>query len=195
MAAATGSPRRADARRSIAAIVDAARSAFAADPKVSMSELARLAGVGRVTLYTHFPSRQELLEAVVETVMLETTATLDGLALDTGPADEALGRLVHGSWRHLDESRRIRVAALAGLGPARVLDHHRVDGAWPERLIRRGRAAGVFRSDLPSEWLVATFYGLMHTAADEVDAGRLDADHAADLLEATLLAALAAPTS
>jgi AcrR family transcriptional regulator len=183
--------RRADARRSIAAIVDAARSALASDPKVSMSEMARLAGVGRVTLYTHFPSREALIDAVVEQVMGETAEALDALALDADPADQALGRLVRASWRHLDESRRIRVAAVAELGPQRLLEHHRAPDAWPERLISRGRAERVFRTDLPMDWMVATFYGLMHAAADEVDAGRLDADRAPELLEATLRAALA----
>ncbi len=156
-----------------------------------MSEIARSAGVGRVTLYSHFPSREELLEAVVEQVLLETYATLDGLSLDTGPADEALRRMVQASWRHLAESRRIRTAALAELGPQRLHKRHMTRDAWPERLIKRGRAEGVFRTDLPSNWLVATFYGLMHTAADEVDAGRLDPDEAPALLEATLLPVLA----
>jgi TetR/AcrR family transcriptional repressor of mexCD-oprJ operon len=40
---------------------------------------------------------------------------------------------------------------------------------------------------------VATFYSLMHGAAEEVDAGRLDPAQAARVLTATLLAAIAAP--
>jgi hypothetical protein len=43
-----------------------------------------------------------------------------------------------------------------------------------ERLIARGQDEGDLRTDLPRPWLVATFYSLMHAAAEEVDAGRLD---------------------
>jgi TetR/AcrR family transcriptional repressor of mexCD-oprJ operon len=60
-----------------------------------------------------------------------------------------------------------------------------------ERLIARGQDQGTFRTDLPRSWLVATFYSLMHGAAEEVDAGRLDPADAADVLVATILAALA----
>ena len=50
--------RRSDAERSIAAIVGAAVEAFGRRSDVSMSEIATAAGVGRVTLYAHFPSRR-----------------------------------------------------------------------------------------------------------------------------------------
>jgi TetR/AcrR family transcriptional regulator, mexCD-oprJ operon repressor len=39
---------------------------------------------------------------------------------------------------------------------------------------------------------VATFYSLMHAAAEEVDAGRLDPAQAGGVLATTILAALAA---
>jgi hypothetical protein len=51
----------------------------------------------------------------------------------------------------------------------------------------------VFRSDLPSEWLVTTTFSLLHAAADEVSDGRLAPSDAPDVLEATLSAVLAPP--
>jgi AcrR family transcriptional regulator len=58
-------PRRADAERNRAKILEAARTAFA-DPgsEVSMAEISRRAGVGMATLYRNFPGRRELLEAL-----------------------------------------------------------------------------------------------------------------------------------
>jgi TetR/AcrR family transcriptional regulator, mexCD-oprJ operon repressor len=64
-----------------------------------------------------------------------------------------------------------------------------------ERLIARGQVQGEFRTDLPRSWLVATFYSLMHSAAEEVDAGRLDPDQAAGVLTATLQVAFATPAT
>ena len=58
-------PKRADARRNYEKLVAAARDAFAEhDTSASLEDIARRAGVGIGTLYRHFPTRQQLLEAV-----------------------------------------------------------------------------------------------------------------------------------
>lgn len=71
-------PERADRRRNRDLIVAAAREAFAradaAGESVSMNEVARVAHVGIATLYRHFPSRDELAEAVYQSKLDEVTA-------------------------------------------------------------------------------------------------------------------------
>jgi hypothetical protein len=57
-------------------------------------------------------------------------------------------------------------------------------------LIARGQADGTFRTDLSPQWLLATFYAVLHAAADEVDAGRLTSQAAAGTLVATLRSVL-----
>lgn len=59
--------------------------------------------------------------------------------------------------------------------------------------MERGQAEDVFRSDLPITWLVGTMHSVMHNAADEINAGRLDADKAASFITATLVAAFTPP--
>jgi hypothetical protein len=56
-------------------------------------------------------------------------------------------------------------------------------------LLERGRTEGAFRTDLPEPWMVATFYSLMHAAADEITAGRLGGEEAGHLLATTLRSA------
>jgi AcrR family transcriptional regulator len=195
MPGASGSSgrRRADAERSIEAILDAAQGCFRRDPAASMTEIARTAGVGRVTLYGHFPSREALLRAVFERTLHRASAALESVDVDSGPADEALVRLIGSSWRIVDEHRSLLAAALEHLGNDWVRDRHAAALARVERLIARGQADGVFAADLPLGWLVTTFYTLMHAAAQEVDQGNLTAETARDVLTKTLLSALAAP--
>jgi hypothetical protein len=49
----------------------------------------------------------------------------------------------------------------------------------------------VFRSDLAVDWLLACFFGLLHTCGDEVRAGRLDPADALPALNAVVLDLLA----
>jgi AcrR family transcriptional regulator len=184
--------RRADAERNIAAILDAGLVCFSRNPDASVAEVARAAGVGRVTLYGHFPSRQALVDAVLAHAIGQAHAVLDAEAVDHGAATDALSRLIRSSWRVVDHHRSLLAAAQRDLPPARIRRHHDQAMARVERLIARGQDEGEFRTDLPRPWLVATFYSLMHAAAEEVDAGRLDPAQAGGVLATTILAALTA---
>jgi len=185
--------RRADAERSIAAIVDAALLCLAEDPKVFMTDIARAAGVGRVTLYSHFPSREVLMDAVIDRTVAQATAALDAEVPDEGPAAEALARLVRPAWRVLDRCRRLAAAAGPDLPSSRRQEVNDLVLGRVERLVARGQEEGAFRVDLPRAWLVTTIYSLLHAAAEEVDANRLTQKEAAAVLEATVLAALERP--
>jgi AcrR family transcriptional regulator len=188
-----GEPRRrADAERNIAAIIDAATTCFVERSQVSMSDVAKAAGVGRVTLYAHFASREALLEAVLERTIAQAARTIEAEAPDQGAADEALRRLIASSWHALDRHRRLFEVAQRELGPQQLRAHHDKALTHVEQLIGRGRDEGVFRTDLPLHWLVTTFYSLLHAAAEDVNARRLGKSEAADVLAATLLPALSA---
>ena len=184
--------RRADAERNIAAILDAGLACFSRNADASVAEVARAAGVGRVTLYGHFPSRQALVDAVLAHAVSKANTALEAETIADGPAPQALSRLIHSSWRVVDQHRRLLAAAQHELPPARIRHHHDQAMARVGRLIARGQAEGDFRTDLPRPWLVATFYSVLHGAAEEVDAGRLDPAQAPRVLTATLLAAFTA---
>lgn len=181
--------RRADAQRNIDNILDAGARLFAKNPSVSMTEVAREAGIGRVTLYGHFSSREELLTAVVDRAMNAATAAMDALAHDDRPADEALRALVDASWAALDRYRRVRVHALTLHSTEWLRDRHDPVLQRVEELFVRGRTEGTFRTDVPVTWMVTTLYTLIHAADDEVDNGRLDRADAPSLVMTTVLGA------
>ncbi|MFD9700730.1 TetR/AcrR family transcriptional regulator [Lentzea sp. NPDC059081] len=55
-----GTQRKAAARNRVA-IIEAAHELFAENPLVTLSEVAKRAGVGAGTLYRHFPTREDLI--------------------------------------------------------------------------------------------------------------------------------------
>ena len=108
--AQAGQPRRADAKRNVAAILAAAVECLARNPDTSMGEIATAAGVGRMTLYGHFGTRAELLSAVLTRVIADARDTLDAVDVSGDPRD-ALARLVGSSWLVVDRLRLVLAAA------------------------------------------------------------------------------------
>ncbi|MET7281563.1 TetR/AcrR family transcriptional regulator [Kribbella sp. NPDC005582] len=184
--------KRADAQRNIAAILGAATECLSRDPAASTSEIAKAAGVGRVTLYGHFPSRAELVDAVFVHAIEVGEESLSQVDL-TGDPREALARLVESSWHLVDRYAALLVAAQETLPSGRVRELHADPMARVEKLLERGRSEGVFRSDLPVSWLVSVMHNVMHGAAGEIQAGRLSSGKAAGYITATLLAAFTPP--
>ncbi|MDJ0464094.1 TetR/AcrR family transcriptional regulator [Streptomyces sp. H27-C3] len=182
--------RRADAERNATAILDAGLECLLVDPQASMAAIARAAGVSRVTLYSHFPTRESLLEAALERSVAEAVDALHAEAGDVGPADEALARLMRSSWQVLDRNFSAFAAAAATLPPDVIRDRHEYILRPVRDLILSGQQEGSIRKDLPADWLVTVVYQLMHAAAGEVQAGRMTTAAAPDTLTATTLAAL-----
>jgi AcrR family transcriptional regulator len=184
--------RRADAERNIAAILAAGTRLLSDDPGASVADIAKAAGVGRVTLYGHFPSREALVDAVLDHAVGMADTSLADDSLDTAPAPEAMATLLRSSWEILDRHRRLFVAADRVLPTERIREHHDRPLRRVERLIERGRQAGDFRTDLPLGWLVTTFFAIIHSAAQEREAGRLAADEVEHVLVSTMLSLLTA---
>src|SRR5437764_13546915 len=109
MAKQTTSPRapqrrrRSDADRSVQAILEAALDALAGDPDVSMAEIARRAGVVRATIYAHFPTRESLLDAVMELAVDQVAQAIRNAEPDRGEPEEALERVLLATWRQLSQ--------------------------------------------------------------------------------------------
>lgn len=184
--------KRADARKNIAAILDAATTCLALDPDASINEIAAAAGVGRVTLYSHFASRATLVGQVVDRAMAASDAELEAVDLD-GDAHEALGRLLVASWHVTHRVGGLVIAAQAALPERDFRQAHDKPTRRMLRLLRRARREGSVRTDMPLTWQVATIQGVIHAASSAVHRGELAADKAPALIRSTVLAALTPP--
>lgn len=183
--------RRADARRSRAAILDAAVRLLDERPDASVENVAAAAGVTRQTVYAHFPSRAHLLGAALDRVTEEAVAAMDAADLDSGPAADALLRLVEASSRAADRHPRLmRAAGAHPADPEADTERHAPVADRLGRVVRRGQESGEFDPRLPADWLVAVVVALGHAASAEADAGRLPREEAAEALRPTLLRAL-----
>jgi AcrR family transcriptional regulator len=188
----TGKRRRADADRSVAAILDAALDALASDPDSSMSEIARRAGVVRATIYVHFPTRETLLDAVMEYAVGRVAGATREAEPHRGEPAEALERVLRATWRQLAQFHGLLAINTARLTAEELHRRHLpvLDQLGP--LIERGQEQGAFRSDLPVSWLLAATRSIVHTTSHEIQAGRLPEAQAEDVMISTVLGAIGA---
>lgn len=184
--------RRSDAARNAESILAAAISQLRTRPDATITSIAREAGLGRVTVYGHFPSRTALVDAAVGRVIADNQEPLDGAAENPDPV-RALECVLGLSWQLMDQSRSIVVAASDELTPARLRELHAAFEARICALIERGQAAGIFRTDLPAWWLVTAIHRIFHGAATEVAGNRLHQGQVLSLLTGTVMSLLRDP--
>ena len=180
--------RRAVAERNVEAILDAAERLLERRTQATISAVAAEARLSRVTVYAHFPTRELLLEAVAERAIRTTTAALDAAGLDEGSAADALDRAMAVGWSALSRYGAIAQATAEQLSWDARRRLHETAIARVHGLVERGREQGDFRTDLPTEWLVASSFALIHAAGEEVRARRLEQSAAAQVLRATMRA-------
>lgn len=185
--------RRAAAERSIEAILDAAERLLASGGEASTSAVAAAAGVSRVTLYSHFPTRSALLEAGAERAVRRGAEAIASAELQSGDAGDALARLVQAAWGKLENNIRLFAAVRGELGEEALRRAHQQIDAPIISVIKRGQQTGAFTSSVRASWLLTVFYALMHAAADEVNSGRISRKEALAALTKTIHAAFRDP--
>lgn len=189
----TNDARKATSQSNRAAIVDAAERLLQRRVRAGISAVAAEAGLSRVTVYAHFAGSEAILEAVVERAVGRAVTALRAAEPDRGPADEALHRLLAASWEELGHHAEVVREATSELGPEAMRRSHGEGRALLRELIERGRLEGTFRTDLGTDWLLSCFFALIHSARDEVQAGRIPVDSAFEALSTTLTELLAGP--
>jgi TetR/AcrR family transcriptional regulator, mexCD-oprJ operon repressor len=182
--------RRADAERSIAAILGAALEALASDPDSSMAEIARRAGVVRATIYVHFPTRESLLDAVMERAVADVAEATRGAEPQRGEPVEALERVLRATWRELARFHALLAINIARLSSEELRRRHVPVLDQLQPLIERGQEQGFFRRDLPVSWHLAVIRAIVHTASQEIQGGRIPESEAEHAMLSTAIAAI-----
>jgi TetR/AcrR family transcriptional regulator, mexCD-oprJ operon repressor len=189
--ATTQRRRRADAERSVQAILEAALEALASDPDASMAEIARRAGVVRATIYAHFPTRESLLDAVMEHAVAEVAQATREAEPERGEPEEALERVLLATWQQLSQFHGVLAININRLSTKELHRRHLPITTQLAPLIERGQAEGVFRRDVPVEWHLAVVRAIVHTASSELQAGRISQAEVERTMLTTAVAAVA----
>lgn len=168
--ALTQRPKRADARRNYDKLIEAARAAFTEHgSSTSLEEIARRADVGIGTLYRHFPTRHDLLQAVyVEEVeaLAESAAELADL-----PPWDALVDWLRRFVAYAIAKRALSDELLSTIGMESDVFRQCHDLIWQagEPLVKRAQEAGVVRADTDFTEVVKMVSGISQVKWAEPD--------------------------
>ncbi|MGV9613996.1 TetR/AcrR family transcriptional regulator [Nocardia xishanensis] len=181
-------PRRADARRNRARVLAAAEQVFG-DQGVagSTEEIARRAGVSVGTVFRHFPTKQELLAAIVKDLLRRLGEEADRLLRDGDPATALFTFFAHLVAEAAE--RKTIVELLAGVGTAVPIDG--AIGGFADtlaRLLVKAQAAGTVDRGVTADDVLAL---LISTTQGAVRGG-WDSDRRQRVLS-IVFAGLAAP--
>src|SRR5690349_14535570 len=83
---------RIDARRNVERIVSTAIEVLLADPEAGMEQIAAASDVHRTTIYRRFPTREALMDALIDRE-LEQARTVVGAFAGVTPSEAALREL------------------------------------------------------------------------------------------------------
>jgi AcrR family transcriptional regulator len=140
---------RSDAERNRRLVLEAAAAAFARDGlEVGMAEIARRAGVGNATVFRRFPSKDVLIEAIIE----EKIAEVLDAARAAGEIEDPWRALV--TFLETTAELQARDRGFFQATEQFLLDHpdllrrHRPIIEAVEPLIERAQRAGVVRDDV-----------------------------------------------
>ena len=157
-------------RRAARPLLDIAATVLVSDPAASLAEVAEAAGIGRTTLHKHYATRDDLVRAVGHRAI-----DLWEQAVGTVTGDDGGGGL-----RELIAAMIPNGPQLAFLWRTPAFDHDdEIRTRWAaaeERclaVLKQAQARGVLSASAPDWWLRQTFYALIYTAAESVQAGRL----------------------
>ena len=178
---------RADALRNRRLVIEAGLELLTEDPNLGMQEIADASGLGRTTVYRHFPNREELIGAVFAEAVAQaraaTGAAIAGAEDATGTI-QALGETaveINVGFRRLISAREIGAA---------VEDAATSDRSPLGNYMREARVRGEIRTDMPIHWQLTIMQVLSNEALEEVDAGALELEDAKRLVGETLVSIL-----
>ncbi len=141
-------------------ILDATESLMArlGYQKMTMDDIAREAGIGRRTIYLHFPSKEETALGTIDRIVERLKTRLEALAVASLPWDERLRQMllarvmfrfdsVRDYYQSIDEIFRSLRAAYMGRRARYLAD----EAAILACVLAGGRAAAAFELDDPTE--------------------------------------------
>ena len=170
-------------------MIEAALAILPDDPNASMATIAERSGLGRTTVYRHFPARNDLLLALFARVIEEARDVTSAVIEEGLPTPDTLRALGPAIITIPDRFRFLH--GVRDLGEE-MIAASRVDPNQPVRhFFVAAPAPGEIHTDLPVQFIVSAINGLAIATANDMNEGRLSVEEAGRVLGETMVRAFA----
>jgi AcrR family transcriptional regulator len=154
---------RSDARRNRERVVAAARRCMARDGlDAGMDDIARTAGVGVGTVYRHFPTKDELVEALAGE-RFERLRDIALEALDMDDPAQAFEQFIRAAARIQTEDRALSEVLVSRPGTMRGAAERVGMLELTDKVLRRAQKAGAIRPDADARDIPMIMCGMAGT--------------------------------
>ncbi len=172
--------RRSDSVRNASHVTDAAIELFAAHGlDVTLAQVAERAGVGKATVYRTFPSREDLVAAMLEHRLTWIRRRMEAAAAGPDAWREFAG-LIYDALQRMREDRMLQYV----LSPASPLGDRMAEALGPLfiRLLAAVKATGRVRPDVTGADMAVLMSGVASALSNRRDFARSSWRRAADLV-------------
>ncbi|VVN29115.1 hypothetical protein PS673_04716 [Pseudomonas fluorescens] len=151
--------------------------AVAQKPRANLQQIARMAGISKATLYRIAPTREGVVEMLLERCTRHMQDALTGADLESPPFHSALERLTEGVMKERAFYLFWNAALWMDLNDARNDELHGYGASFYsdalEKFFLNGQKAGVFRIDMPAKWLAKAYDFLLYAAIESAQRGEI----------------------
>lgn len=170
-------------------LLDAAIVVFSKNPGAPISDVADAAGIGRATLYRHFPSRDDLIrELTLESYRQMDEALAPVLAEELSGTDLLLG-VLEAIIPLGDRYYFLLLERTFEEDPEIQALHKQDEKDWHE-LFEYLKGEGVIASVVPTAWAISSVEALIYAAWASVSEGYIASREAHKLVYRTLISGL-----
>lgn len=166
--------------------------AIAQRPRANLQQIAQSAGISKATLYRIAPTREAVIDMLMERATAHLQDALTKADLGSPPFPDALARLTanviqgRSFYRFWNAAQWVQIVDdKEGLSDTSALPSFY--GEALQDFFLRGQRAGVFRIDLPARWLVNAYDFLLYAAVESVERGEIGSVGMAEMVNMTFL--------
>jgi len=136
--------------------------------ETSIDEIASRVGIAKGTVYLHFPSKEDLLVAIMMREIRQLIDNVKRIADIEGSAQSKLELILVGIYGNFAKHARLVSGMLHNAAPNQLKEHkEKMIAIWEEgataiqAIVEQGQEAGEFTTDIPPAVMVSVFLSLM----------------------------------
>ncbi|WP_299176737.1 TetR/AcrR family transcriptional regulator [uncultured Neptuniibacter sp.] len=152
-------------QKSNRALLDTSFQVLLTNPHASLSEVAKQAGVGRATLYRHFPTREHLITAIAIESLQLVKNSIDPIVAKGLQEEAALHNMVMALLPLADRFHFLQMIWTVVEFDQKVLSLYENQMDAIKCWIIQGQKQGIINSDLAPDWIVSVIDSMLYSAA------------------------------